>query len=145
MPPQIHEGAVISVSFLSFAFVALYDEINSVSFLFSATVALYDRIIIGGNSPTPSLYAGIKFLSTGIYWFSTHVPYAGTTSGGFIALGFGLGHFNLMAYFARSIAASFSSFDVISVKMCAILKNVAIVSMVGVSIITLHNESDFII
>lgn len=32
------------MSFLSFAFVALYDEINSVSFLFPATVALYDRI-----------------------------------------------------------------------------------------------------
>lgn len=42
--PLKNEGAVFPVSFFSFSFVALYDEINTMSFLFSAAVALYDRI-----------------------------------------------------------------------------------------------------
>lgn len=134
MPPQIHEGAVISVSFLSFAFVALYDEINSVSFLFPATVALYDRIIIGETPLRPHYMQVLSFCQMEKYYKIR-----------FIALGLGLGHFNLMAYFAWSIAASFSSFGVISIKIGTVLKNIAVVSMIGVSIIALHDKSDFVI
>lgn len=81
MPPQIHEGAVISVSFLSFAFVALYDEINSVSFLFPATVALYDRIIIGETPLRPHYMQVLSFCQMEKYYKIR-----------FIALGLGLGH-----------------------------------------------------
>lgn len=50
------------MSFFYFAFVALYDEINSVSFLFSAVNALYVHII--KVSLAPSLYVLRFMLST---------------------------------------------------------------------------------